>query len=195
MSAAGRCAAQGKKEAAPPPLPREGCSVPGRGTRHERARGRPSGLKAAAHRLPATAPPGSALTPETTAGPPAGNTGRRPATLARAAALVVKCSRRRSSNSKVECHDSMTALSSADPGGPSTGRRKAGRRRRGTRPRCTRRVQPERQSSRSAVRNMRNRCGCRLIWGRAHLSAPLRTRCTAASDDPPVAIPSATNSS
>jgi hypothetical protein len=40
------------------------------------------------------------------------------ATLARAAALVAKCSIRRSSNSTVECHDSMTALSSADPGRP-----------------------------------------------------------------------------
>jgi hypothetical protein len=40
------------------------------------------------------------------------------ATLARAAALVAKCSRRRNSNSTVECHDSMTALSSADPGRP-----------------------------------------------------------------------------
>ena len=45
-----------------------------------RVRGRPSGLKAAAHRLPAAAPAGPALTPETTAAPPAGNTGRpRPA--------------------------------------------------------------------------------------------------------------------
>jgi hypothetical protein len=34
------------------------------------------------------------------------------------AALVAKCSRRRSSNSKVECQASMTALSSADPGRP-----------------------------------------------------------------------------
>ena len=33
------------------------------------------------------------------------------ATLARACALVAKCSTRRSSNSTVECHDSMTALS------------------------------------------------------------------------------------
>ena len=33
------------------------------------------------------------------------------ATRTRAAALVAKCSRRRSSNSTVECHDSMTALS------------------------------------------------------------------------------------
>jgi len=40
------------------------------------------------------------------------------ATPARAAALVAKCSRRRSSNSTVECHDSITALSSADPGRP-----------------------------------------------------------------------------
>jgi len=40
------------------------------------------------------------------------------ATLARACALVVKCSIRRSSNSRVECHDSMTALSRADPGRP-----------------------------------------------------------------------------
>jgi hypothetical protein len=42
----------------------------------------------------------------------------RAATLARAAVLVAKCSRARSSNSRVECHDSMTALSSADPGLP-----------------------------------------------------------------------------
>jgi hypothetical protein len=40
------------------------------------------------------------------------------ATRARACALVAKCSRARSSNSRVECHDSMTALSSADPGLP-----------------------------------------------------------------------------
>jgi hypothetical protein len=38
------------------------------------------------------------------------------ATRARARALVAKCSTRRSSNSRVECQDSMTALSSADPG-------------------------------------------------------------------------------
>ena len=56
-------------------------------------------------------------------------------------------------------------------------------------------VQPRRQSCRSAARYMRSRCGYRLIWGPAHLTAPLRTRCTAASDDPPVATPSATNSS
>src|ERR1022692_2514121 len=40
------------------------------------------------------------------------------AILARAAALVAKCSSERSSNSSVECHDSMTALSRADPGRP-----------------------------------------------------------------------------
>ncbi len=40
------------------------------------------------------------------------------ATRARACALVAKCSMRRSSNSTVECHDSITALSSADPGRP-----------------------------------------------------------------------------
>jgi len=40
------------------------------------------------------------------------------ATPARAAALVAKCSMRRSSNSTVECHDSITALSRADPGRP-----------------------------------------------------------------------------
>jgi hypothetical protein len=40
------------------------------------------------------------------------------ATLARACALVAKCSMRRSSNSTVECHDSMTALSSAEPTRP-----------------------------------------------------------------------------
>jgi hypothetical protein len=51
-----------------------------------RVRGRPSGLKAAAHRLPAAGPAGAALcppphpAPETTAAPRAGNTGRpRPA--------------------------------------------------------------------------------------------------------------------
>ena len=38
--------------------------------------------------------------------------------LVRASALVAKCSRRRSSNSTVECQDSITALSSADPGRP-----------------------------------------------------------------------------
>ena len=47
-----------------------------RGTRRLRVRGRPSGLKAAAHRRPAAAPAGPALTPETTAAPRAGNTGR-----------------------------------------------------------------------------------------------------------------------
>jgi hypothetical protein len=41
-----------------------------------RVRGRSSGLKAAAHRLPAAAPAGPALTPETAAAPRAGNTGR-----------------------------------------------------------------------------------------------------------------------
>src|SRR5690349_14430828 len=40
------------------------------------------------------------------------------ATAARAWALVAKCSRRRSSNSNVECQDSITALSRADPGRP-----------------------------------------------------------------------------
>jgi hypothetical protein len=40
------------------------------------------------------------------------------ATLARACALVAKDSIRRSPDSTVECHDSMTALSSADPGLP-----------------------------------------------------------------------------
>src|SRR2546430_897420 len=40
------------------------------------------------------------------------------ATPARAAALSGNCSMRRSSNSTVECHDSMTALSSAEPGRP-----------------------------------------------------------------------------
>jgi len=40
------------------------------------------------------------------------------ATPARAAALVAKCSARRSPDSTVECQDSMTALSSADPGRP-----------------------------------------------------------------------------
>ena len=54
-----------------------------------RVRGRPSGLKAAAHRLPAAAPAGPALTPETTAAPPAGNTGRPWACPARAAARPV----------------------------------------------------------------------------------------------------------
>ena len=39
-------------------------------------------------------------------------------TLARAAALVANCSTERSSNSRVECQDSLTALSSADPGLP-----------------------------------------------------------------------------
>ena len=39
-------------------------------------------------------------------------------TLARAWALVANCSTERSSNSRVECQDSMTALSSADPGLP-----------------------------------------------------------------------------
>ncbi len=39
-------------------------------------------------------------------------------TLARASALVAKCSTERSSNSRVECQASMTALSSADPGRP-----------------------------------------------------------------------------
>jgi hypothetical protein len=36
------------------------------------------------------------------------------ATLAPACALVAECSMRRSSNSRVECQDSMAALSSAD---------------------------------------------------------------------------------
>src|ERR1044072_7256537 len=40
------------------------------------------------------------------------------ATVVRASALVAKCSRRRSSNSTVECQDSITALSKADPGRP-----------------------------------------------------------------------------
>lgn len=40
------------------------------------------------------------------------------ATLARAAALVVKVSRERSWNSSVEWNASMIALSSADPGRP-----------------------------------------------------------------------------
>jgi hypothetical protein len=77
VSAAGRCAARDKKKAASPltfkkVLPR---SRPGDAPRE--GTGRPSGLKAAAHRLPATAPAGPALTPETTAAPQAGNTGRR----------------------------------------------------------------------------------------------------------------------
>ena len=40
------------------------------------------------------------------------------ATLARACALVAKSSMRRSPDSRVECHDSTTALSRADPGLP-----------------------------------------------------------------------------
>ena len=40
------------------------------------------------------------------------------ATRRRAAALVSNVSSERSSNSSVECHDSMTALSSAEPGRP-----------------------------------------------------------------------------
>jgi len=39
-------------------------------------------------------------------------------TRALACARVSKCSTERSSNSRVECQDSMTALSSADPGRP-----------------------------------------------------------------------------
>jgi len=51
-----------------------------------RVRGRLSGLKAAAHRLPAAAPAGPALTPETAAAPRAANTGRpRPAPSGRGA--------------------------------------------------------------------------------------------------------------
>ena len=46
------------------------------------------------------------------------------ATAARACALVAKCCSDRSSNSRVECHDSMTALSRADPGRPPPGRSK-----------------------------------------------------------------------
>jgi hypothetical protein len=63
------------KKAPKPPPPPGGPRAP-RGTRRLRVRGRPSGLKAAAHRLPAAAPAGSALTPETTAAPRAGNTGK-----------------------------------------------------------------------------------------------------------------------
>lgn len=40
------------------------------------------------------------------------------ATAVRACSLAGKCRTRRNSNSKVECHDSMTALSRADPGRP-----------------------------------------------------------------------------
>jgi hypothetical protein len=54
-----------------------------------RVRGRPSGLKAAAHRLPAAAPAGPALTPETSAAPRAGNTGRPWPAPARGAARPV----------------------------------------------------------------------------------------------------------
>ena len=39
-------------------------------------------------------------------------------TLARARALVANCSTERSSNSRVECQDSMTAVAGADPGLP-----------------------------------------------------------------------------
>ena len=56
VRAAGRCAAQDKQAASP--LTLAGCRVPGGGTRRLRVRGRPSGLKAAAHRLPAAAPAG-----------------------------------------------------------------------------------------------------------------------------------------
>ena len=77
MNAAGRCAARDKNKKAGFAAPSlGGCRVPGGGTRRARVRGRPSGLKAAAHRLPAAAPAGPALTPETSAAPPAGNTGR-----------------------------------------------------------------------------------------------------------------------
>ena len=89
MSAAGRCAVQDKKAASPLTPGRLPRSRPGDAPR--RVRGRPSGLKAAAHRLPATAPPGPALTPETTAAPPAGNKGRpQPA---RPPARRVRCAR------------------------------------------------------------------------------------------------------
>jgi hypothetical protein len=76
MSAAGRCAARDKNKKAASPLTYEWLPRSRRGTRRARVRGRPSGLKAAAHRLPAAAPAGPALTPETTAAPRAGNTGR-----------------------------------------------------------------------------------------------------------------------
>jgi hypothetical protein len=65
-----------------------------------RVRGRPSGLKAAAHRLPAAAPAGPALTPETTAAPRAGNTGRpRPAPPG---ARRVRCARTRRTDGRQE---------------------------------------------------------------------------------------------
>ena len=75
VKAAGRCAAQTQKETASPPLTFTiGLPRPGRGTRRARVRGRPSGLQAAAHRCAAAC--GPAWTPETSAAPQAGNTGR-----------------------------------------------------------------------------------------------------------------------
>ena len=72
--------------------PPGGCRAPGQGTRRARVWGRPSGVKAASHRLPATAPAGPALTPETSAAPQAGNTGRRqPAPAPGAARPVSPC--------------------------------------------------------------------------------------------------------
>jgi hypothetical protein len=77
MSAAGRCAAPDRKEAASPPLASgKKAAALWPGTRRARVRGRPSGVKPAAHRL-RRRPCGPGLTPETTAAPQAGNTGRR----------------------------------------------------------------------------------------------------------------------
>jgi hypothetical protein len=58
------------------PHPPVGCRAPGRGTRRARVRGRPSGVKTAAHRY-ATAPQGPALSAGASTAPQAGNTGRR----------------------------------------------------------------------------------------------------------------------
>ena len=60
-----------RRRSPPRRLPR-----PGRGTRRARVRGRPSGLKAAAHRCSDGPLPGPALTPETSAAPQAGKAGR-----------------------------------------------------------------------------------------------------------------------
>ena len=89
MSAAGRCAVRDKTKKAASPLTYEWLPRSRRGTRRARVRGRPSGLKAAAHRLPAAAPSGPALTPETTAAPRAGKNGQALACPARGAARPV----------------------------------------------------------------------------------------------------------
>jgi hypothetical protein len=76
VSAAGRCAAQIRKEAVSPPLTFSPAAAPGLGDAPREGTGPPLRPQGCSASPAATASAGPALTPETTAAPQAGNTGR-----------------------------------------------------------------------------------------------------------------------